>query len=251
MLYEIMFSPTGGSSKVTRRLADAWDCDKKEIDIFRRDYMNKLPELSSEELCLISAPVFSGRIPSIAAERLALLKGNGAKAVIIAVFGNRAVDDALVEMEDILTEAGFNICAGIEAVAEHSLGREFGAGRPDREDAQCLTDFGRKIIGKLSTGDFSKPQLPGSRPYKSPGSGPVPMVEAGCISCGICARECPAEAISFGGNWVADKDKCISCMHCIRFCPKSYRKIAADVQQTLNKKLGAACGGRKENKLYI
>lgn len=251
MLYEIMFSPTGGSSKATRRFSAAWSCEKKSIDLFRRDFERRLPELTADDVCIISAPVFCGRIPSIEAQRLSLLKGNGAKAVIMAVYGNRAVEDALVEMEDILHNCGFKIAAGIEAVAEHSLIREFGQGRPDKQDAECLLDFGRQVIKKLSSGDNTEPQLPGNRPYRDISPGIVPEVTAGCINCGICARECPAGAISFGGNWVADPEKCISCLHCVRFCPKSYRILDPQRVQELYQKLLPDCTTRKENKLYI
>lgn len=251
MLYEIMFSPTGGTSKATRKFSAAWSCEKKTIDLFRRDYLKRLPELSPEDVCIISAPVFSGRIPSIAAERMALLKGNGARAVLLAAFGNRAVEDALVEMEDILRGCGFRIIAGVEAVTEHSVIRTIGAGRPDAADAACLLNFGRQVIDKLSSANTAEPTLPGNRPYRERGSGIIPEVTEGCINCAICARECPAGAISFGGSWVADPEKCISCLHCVRFCPKSYRTLDPQKVQEIHAKIGEQCETRKENKLYI
>ncbi len=43
-----------------------------------------------------------------------------------------------------------------------------------------------------------------------------------CISCGLCASNCPVEAISEGdGIYVIDKDKCISCGLCAENCPVS------------------------------
>lgn len=251
MLYEIIFSPTGGTSNVSRKLSAAWDGEKKEIDLFRRDYENKLPELTDCDVCIISAPVYSGRIPSAAAERLKLIKGCGAKAVAVTVYGNCKIGDAMAEMEDILDGCGFRVIAGISAVAEHSLIRSIAAKRPDAADAEALENFGRQITAKINSGDLSKPVLPGNRPYKPYGHGLHPYVRSGCINCGICARECPADAISFGGNWVTDPEKCISCMHCVRFCPQSYRILDPKQLEALSERLAPIAAERQEDRLYI
>lgn len=43
-----------------------------------------------------------------------------------------------------------------------------------------------------------------------------------CISCGACAADCPAEAISEGDSaYVIDADKCIDCGLCASTCPVS------------------------------
>lgn len=50
-----------------------------------------------------------------------------------------------------------------------------------------------------------------------------------CIGCGICAEQCPADAIAVGGGkaqWV--KDKCYYCLRCINNCPE--RAISYDGQ---------------------
>ena len=41
-----------------------------------------------------------------------------------------------------------------------------------------------------------------------------------CINCGICAEECPADAIAIGGkHYEIDSDKCINCGICEGKCP--------------------------------
>lgn len=41
-----------------------------------------------------------------------------------------------------------------------------------------------------------------------------------CISCGSCAEQCPAEAISQGDTqYVIDEDACLSCGACAEQCP--------------------------------
>ncbi len=43
-----------------------------------------------------------------------------------------------------------------------------------------------------------------------------------CISCGSCAAQCPAEAISQGDTqYVIDPDACLSCGACAEQCPMS------------------------------
>ena len=86
-----------------------------------------MPLIKPEDFCVIALPVFGGRVPATAVERLQHIRGNGAKAVAVAVYGNRAIDDALVEMEDLLENRGFSVIAGVEAVAEHSIARQFAA----------------------------------------------------------------------------------------------------------------------------
>ncbi|MCI5839755.1 MAG: 4Fe-4S binding protein [Peptoniphilaceae bacterium] len=44
--------------------------------------------------------------------------------------------------------------------------------------------------------------------------------ESTCISCGVCAGECPVEAISEGEDaYVIDADTCIDCGTCESVCP--------------------------------
>jgi ferredoxin len=41
-----------------------------------------------------------------------------------------------------------------------------------------------------------------------------------CIACGVCASECPTNAISEGdGIYIIDPDVCIDCGACASVCP--------------------------------
>lgn len=44
--------------------------------------------------------------------------------------------------------------------------------------------------------------------------------ESACVSCGVCADACPADAISEGENcYVIDPDLCTDCDLCTSECP--------------------------------
>ncbi len=251
--YEIYFSPTGGTQKVAHILAKGMGTKFTEIDMIK--YPDKLQQLklTEEDLCLIAVPSFGGRVPSAAAEELKKAKGCGAKAVLAAVYGNRAIDDTLAELQDIVEEAGFTCIAGIEAVAEHSLMRQFGAGRPDGADERELTDFAAKIkAGMEGNGTGNKLKLPGNRPYRVYNGVPLkPEAKGKCVACGLCAKECPAGAIPGDHPRSTDREKCISCMHCVRVCPRKARSCSRLLGFMAGQKLKKHCVGRKENRLYL
>ena len=82
--YSIYFSPTGGTKKVTDILVNTLASDWQEIDLCREVApMN----LTAEDMCLVSVPSYGGRVPGIALKRLAAIKANGAKAVLVCVYG--------------------------------------------------------------------------------------------------------------------------------------------------------------------
>ena len=113
MLYNIYFSPTGGTKKVADILACNLGGEVCEVDVCR-DIENMT--LQAEDVCLVSIPSFAGRVPQIAVKRLKKITGNGAKAILNCVYGNREWDDTLTELQDILEACGFVCMAAVAAV---------------------------------------------------------------------------------------------------------------------------------------
>ena len=88
---------------------------------------------------MVAVPSYGGRIPSVVTDMFRNVKADGTKAILVAVFGNRAIDDTLLELQDVLEESGFVCIAGMEAVAEHSLMNQFGTdARISRTKRNCL-----------------------------------------------------------------------------------------------------------------
>ena len=250
-VHQFIFSPTGGTRRVSEILCHGMGVEGEVTDLCVKAADIQLPDIHEDELAVIAMPVFAGRVPALAVERLRMVKPNGAKCVVVAVFGNRAYDDALLEMEDIASEMGFRVIAAVAAVAEHSIIREYGKGRPDAYDEQKLKQFGADIIHKAEREDCTIPQVPGNHPYKKGGKVPQPKGRRGCNRCGICAKQCPVDAIPFSDPKKVDTAKCISCMKCVSVCPKEARSIGMIMNFLAKQGLKKVCATRKENELYI
>ena len=251
-LYDIVFSPTGGTKKVSALLTGALEGQVTSVDLTdsKKDF-HTVP-LTQEDVAVISVPSYGGRVPAVAVERLTRLNGQGARAVLVCVYGNRAYEDTLVELEDAAKQAGFRVIAAVAAVAEHSIARQFAAGRPDAQDAEQLSDFARKIQAKLSAGNSAEPAIPGNRPYKKAGgAGMVPKPTKECTKCGVCAAKCPVQAIDKENPKKVDEKACISCMRCISVCPHSARKVNSVMLSAVGLALKKVCSERKECELFL
>lgn len=251
-LIKIIFSPTGGTKKVTDIVAGQLDCQQVTVDLMGNVFHAEI-EITPDDVCLISVPSFGGRIPEPVRERLGQIPGNGAKTAIVVAYGNRAIDDTMLELKELAEKAGFQCIAALSAVAEHSIMRQFGAGRPDARDCAELEAFGRKfyeMARKEWTG--AKLEVPGNSPYRQYGGLPLkPMASSKCTSCGACAKRCPTGAIDLSNPKLTDKEKCITCMGCISVCPKKARNVNRLMLFAAGLKMKKVCSGRKENQSYF
>lgn len=250
-IHQITFSPTGGTRRVCEYICEAIDAKPLVTDLCVKEGQIRLPDINKEDLVIIAIPVFAGRVPALAVERLKRIQSNRAKCAVVAVYGNRAYDDALLEMQDVATEMGFRVIAAVSAVAEHSIARVYAAGRPDAEDRKELAAFGAAIINKVEGTDVYKPlSLPGNRPYRAGNTGPYPTADEQCTDCGTCRELCPADAIPADNLRSVDKEACISCMRCLSVCPTKARNIGP-VEMMVTEKLKTLCATRKGNELFV
>lgn len=250
--YEITFSPTGGTQKAADLLTSALSGEFSAVDLTDSAADFSAVALTPEDVAVIAVPSYGGRVPAPATERLSAIKGGGARAVLVCVYGNRAYEDTLVELADTAKQAGFRLIAAVAAIAEHSIAHRYAAGRPDTEDQKQLREFAERIQEKLSSGDTTEPRVPGSRPYKKAGSsGMVPKPTKDCNNCGLCAEKCPVQAIDPRDPRHTDKDKCISCMRCVSICPQSARKVSPVMLAAVDVALKKVCSQRKEGELYL
>lgn len=240
----IYFSPTGGTERVAKFIADELKADALDITTFDYDLT-----YGEDELLVFCFPVYGGRIPAPMYTRMAGIRGNNTAAVMVAVYGNRAVEDALIEMSDLARSKGFRTVGGAEMIAPHSIDRRFGANRPDERDKAMLRDFLNKLMNKEK---LSVVAMPGSHDYKKYGGLPFrPISGKECSGCGTCAQECPTGAIDPGDPMKPDAKKCITCMRCVSVCPFEVRHVPKAMLLAASATLAAKCAKRKEPKFYI
>ena len=74
-VYEITFSPTGGTKRAAQLLTQAWGGNCSEVDL--TDSRRAFDDLAFEpdDLAVIAVPSYGGRVPALAAERLLRMRG--------------------------------------------------------------------------------------------------------------------------------------------------------------------------------
>lgn len=250
---QAVFSPTGGTKKAAELITSQWGDSVETVDLCDPFADFSKYSLEPEDVVLIALPSYGGRVPGLAAGRLSQMKGNGAKCVLLCVYGNRAYEDTLAEMQDLAESCSFVAVAAVSAVAEHSIMHQYAAGRPDKKDAKELNFFAKTILEKIKAGKTEgRIQIPGNRPYKKAGGAAlVPKAAKNCTGCGLCAKQCPAQAIDPESLKKADPEKCISCMRCVVKCPHGARTVNGGLVAAASLALKKACSVRKDCELFI
>ena len=253
-VYELIFSPAGSTKKVAHAIASVLGGIHRphRVDLSDAELNPKSVHIKEHDVCVIAVPSFAGRVPAVAAERLSHVEGNGAEAVLVVTYGNRAFEDTLVELADLAVAAGFKPVAGIAAACEHSIVKAVAAGRPTAEDLAELEGFAKEIAAALQNG-AATPSLPGNRPYKEAGGLPLhPVTTENCRHCGFCHMKCPVQAIP-KDVMQPSSEKCISCMRCVSICPVDARVVDAAFVGKIAGMLEAcgAAGEPKANQLFL
>ncbi len=244
------FSPTGGTKKVGDYLVNAMAEQVTVHDLMNKEDFTATPE---NDVVVMAVPVMGGRVAAYAVENLKKLNGAGKKAVTVVVYGVRAYEDALVELNDIATGCGFEVVASGAFVARHSAVVEVGAGRPDAKDAEELKVFGQKIVEKLESGSNAEVSVPGNRPYKPDYAAVMtPISTEICNLCQSCVRVCPTGAITVeDGKIVTDLAKCDLCLACVYACPAGGRILPEALMNKMHTVLDPLVDVRRENEMYV
>lgn len=236
----LFFSPTYTTKKcvvaIAKGVAEGLDAEYREYNITTPLMRRQTPEYGPGDLVVFGVPVYIGRVPNLFRNYFASIKGDGAIGVPIVVYGNRAYDDALIELRDIMQGNGFQCMAAGAFIGEHSFSYTLGGGRPDAADLQKATAFGEEIARRLLAGAEPPHQLqvPGNPyPYTffDARSGKGKSIDLRkvkpetdpekCTNCGYCAMLCPMGAID-PDNCSEIPGKCIRCCACVKLCrPKA------------------------------
>ena len=235
-VWALYYSATGTTDKVVNTIAEELAA-KLDLPLERLPFTRPAERVrdyafTAEDLVVVGSPTYAGRLPNkIAPDFRRALRGSGARAVAVVLFGNRNYDNSLAELRALLADGGFQVLAAGAFVGRHAFTDQLGDGRPDWDDQRQMRDFAGKIAGKVRAGDDAPAAVPGDpeAPYYVPKGAdgrPVKFLQAKpqtdlgkCTHCGACARLCPMGAID-PRNEVLVPGTCIKCQCCVRKCTK-------------------------------
>ena len=239
-VWGVYFSATGTTKKVVTTLAKK---AAKELGAEYKEFAFDAPAtrkaekaFTADDLVVMGVPVYAGRVPNLIMPYIRdLVKGNGALAVPVVLYGNRNFDDGLMELRNLMRDNGFHPIGAAAIVGEHSFSKILGAGRPDADDMALVDQLANGVIEKVKTmteAPVEAVAVEGCdpiRPYYTPRDRhgePIkdflkakPVTDPDkCVHCGLCARICPMGSIN-PENVSEVLGKCIKCCACVKRCP--------------------------------
>lgn len=252
----VYFSPTGTTKKIVEAIASGFGA--REIQ--RYDVTlpgSALETVLKDGVAVIGIPVYAGRVPEVCLERLRGLTAGDLPAVLVALYGNREFEDALVELRDVCRAMGFRIVAAGAFIGEHSYStpeRPIAQGRPDAADLAVARKFGEQVAAKLAHLDYSTPEIDGHVPYRDrvPLGGVAPATDSQrCVLCGQCAEVCPTGVVSVGKSVTTVADHCIMCCACLKTCLVSARTFTHPRIEDRRAMLIKNCSTPKSPKIFL
>lgn len=255
-IVDMYFSPTNSSKHTGKIISD----EVAKILGYGREGSNctvpasrrKCITLNADDILVCSFPVYSGRMPEPFSRWFANLSCNGCRVIPVAVYGNRAFDDALLEAADLIKESGGKVIAAIAAIAQHTFDPHIAQGRPDKADTEILKAFATEIAKKILSGNDHEPEIPGNRPFRMPPTLPriSPVTNDKCNYCGICVKKCPMGIIDSRDEHIIGEG-CILCSACVKYCPQNAKALPEPFLKSIQEKLSKLAAGKKEPQLFI
>ncbi len=224
----LYFSSTGNCKFVAEQLASA--LDDRAASILDTTHVRLAPK---EKLGFVF-PTYFWRLPTVVNDYMKSVDITGEDAssyvYFVATYGTTCGQTGTF-MKRLLQAKGLALSASysVKMVDDWTVWFDLS----DKEKvAKILAGEGpqlRKIVNQIKEGCMGN-RMKGTLPMIAViGSGIVYdqmrktkhlHAENSCISCGLCARECPVGAIQIqDGKPVWVKDRCAMCLHCLHSCP--------------------------------
>ena len=249
-IIKIYFSPSGTTKTVVDQIASNFTQEQETYDLLN---FNSEKKFEGDDIVIVGMPVFAGRIPKTARQRLAKFKGENTPAIAVVNYGNAHVKDSLLETADLLKENNFKVVAAASTVSHHSIFNGVAQGRPDSSDIEKINDFAEKCVEKIESGQSLESELPGNRPYADYKQLPfvVSCDETICAFCYDCVSICPEKAIPDDDPVDTDLDLCSRCAACIHICPEDARMFTGKAFEDRKPEFEQANSERKEPEFYL
>lgn len=251
-IHAVVYSPCGGCAKVADAICAGAGARIHNLTLPKN--RGKVPLFGADDFVIFVFPVYGGRMPRNIENVLANVRGEGAPCALVAVYGNREWEGALLDLNEQTAKRGFVPIAAAAAIARHSAAPHIASGRPDKDDRDKLADFGRRMLEKLEGGGRLE-KIPGAHPEwkMPPGASMFPETDSGlCVSCGECVNVCPCGAIPQESPRLTDTSLCGVCAACVQACPQGARSMGNDaVRKMIREHLSRCMAARKEPELFI
>ncbi|MBE7008508.1 MAG: ferredoxin family protein [Ruminococcaceae bacterium] len=235
-VYALYFSPAGTTRRMVTTLANAlaesFGVSLETVDITLPAAREGMQAFADGDLVVCGSPTYAGKLPNkLLPYWKERVKGNGALAVALVTFGNRAFDNSLAELCACLADDGFHTVGAGAFACRHVFSETLAEGRPDADDFAELAKLGAAVATRVAKANElpAPPAVPGdaAAPYYTPlgmDGAPKNFLKAkpktsdACVQCGVCAALCPMGSID--PNDVSNvTGVCIKCHACVRECP--------------------------------
>lgn len=264
----LYFSATGTTKKIvvgigSRLIENYKESNLNSIDFTLPKGREREVSFSDSDIVIVGVPVYAGRVPNVLLKYLDSVKGNGALAAAVVVYGNRDYDDALIELRDILIKNGFKVIGAAAFIGEHAFSYELAKGRPDLKDMEIVKYFADKLYSKITKENHIKTiTVKGNSPYrkyympKDDNGNPKdirkvkPKTSEDCIDCKLCAKICPMGSIDYNDVTVLN-GICIKCNGCVKKCPTGAKYFDDNMYLKHKRELEIEFKDRKEPELFI
>lgn len=246
----VYYSGTGNSRIIAERIA--LKLNDKTFDAFVSIKENREEQLCSEAPWVFVCPTYFYRLPGLFETFLRRCTFSGSRDAYFAMTCGSGIWNAEKQLKTLCPELGLNYRGLKKILMPENYTASFPV--PDAKQteeiirkalpvadgvAECVAedrDIPRKkygLFGHIDNGFLNRTL------YKVIVSSKGFHIEGNCVSCGICEKVCPANAVNLSGGKPVWNGNCVHCMACINACPQKaieYKNISQGKPRIYNGK---------------